>query len=533
MKMRIRKRKTAGLQTTLIVLGIMMPLILGGLYVERFLTMYRSSTAFTLEIDSDSTEFYSLDEIDIDALEQLGILYDTRQLTHHTPHNLSQVITLNAATGNIIRYHATDNAGLHTGEALAGACFRYASLPIDSPERNQSLKLIRKMFTGLKMLIEVPNGGLGPNYSGVIARFYASPEMLKDGNYTWIMDETHYKYTNGTGKYENWRWRGYTSKDELGGYLLGISCVLKFVAPHDPWINENVRLVIGQFTEEYLKYYFQIFHHDGTPNGAHFQFPSGLEWKILITQLAKLAYPDNERYKQIHDFIVSKELGISNVPTTTQDNVIDGYYGYAYAHHIYLALIMMEEVQDLQDLYFRSYQKAYAVFKGHRNAYFNAIYLAMVKLASDDVEVSYNITKIRWDVLDQLWRFNLTFQGNYDNTYGGRNKTISRKELDPLGVNWTVVDPEIAKWRDFVENNSMGMSYKWVIDSLFGGMLNDHYLKPALVDMCPPHDFAWNQSPFTESGANHNPNPKTIRENTSGSYNLPFYLMKYYGYLKA
>ena len=530
--MRIRKRKTIGLHNTIVVIGLIMPLILGGMYVERFWTMYTATTSFTFDIDSDSNEFYPLNEIDLDALEQLAVLYENRQDTHHTPHNISQAISLDAETGNIKKYHHTDNGGLHTGEALAATCFRFASLPEGSPERQDALNLIIKMFTALKMMIEVPNGGLGPDYGGVIARFYASPEMILDGNYTWMMDDTHYKHTNGTGKYENWRWRAYTSKDELGGYLMGIACVLKFAAPYNEWINENVRLVIAQFTEEYLKYYFQIFHHDGTPNGAHFQFPAGMEWKILIMQLATLAYPNNERYNQMHDYFVSKELGLTSVPSTDAQNVIEAYYGYAYSHHVYLTLILMEESQSLRDIYFSNYQESYAVFKGHRNAYFNAIYLAMVNL-SENVVVTYNVTKIRWDVLDQLWRFNVMYNGSfYDTSYGSANKSTSRQELDPLGLNWTIVDPVIAEWKDFVENNSMGMSYSWIIESLFSNMLNDHYLKPALIDMCKPHQFTWNQSPFRESGVNINTYPNNIEEPPSASYTLPYYMMKYFGYLE-
>lgn len=116
----------------------------------------------------------------------------------------------------------------------------------------------------------------------------------------------------------------------------------------------------------------------------------------------------------------------------------------------------------------------------------------------------------------------------YDTTCGGRNQTISRAEL---GEEWQVIDPNIAKWKNFVDHNPFGTTYQWLTYGLQDAIFRDRYLKPATVEMMEPSTIVWNQNPYQEDGNNLYNNSKTIREYASASFSLPYYILRYFGYL--
>jgi hypothetical protein len=522
--MRIQKKKHIKRNSTLITALVLIPIILFAGYFGFYFYIVADLTSYIYEAEPSTDEFYPLEDINETELRSIANEFEFLQEEFHIPINISQVVTFNATTGKPIRYHSDDNGALHTSEALTATCLRYASLPAGA-EKDDALRLIKKMLTGLQMLIEVPNGGLGPDYPGTaIARFYAPPEKRNDGNYTWLFDD-YFRHFNGTGKYSQWRCRLYTSKDELAGYFMAIAACLKLV--DNPYIQNITKLIIGQFTEGMLKSFWQEVSGDGKPNGVHFQWPTQGQWKLLVMRMATIAYPENDRYKQIYDYYLFTEKYITKYPSIGDSDLIDNYYANYFELCVIFGLMLVEDDQEIIDIYVNNYEEStHPAFKGHRNAFLNAVYLAMCKMRSD-IEPNYDLDKIAWDVKDQLWRFVEFDLCPYDTTFGGQNKTISREEK---GGDWLEVDPNIAKWKNFVDTTALGKMYQWATYGLMDGIFKTRYLKPATVEMSRPNKILWNRNPFTEDGANQYNNNQTITQYHGASFSLPYWMMVYYGY---
>ena len=524
--MRIQKKKYNQPRKIFLAFILLIPILFGGFYFTLYLGVMIPDLTEYMENPPDTSEFYPLNDINITRLNEIATEFELLQ-ARHIPINLSQSIVLNAITGNIISYDGTDNGALHTSENLAASCFRYATLP-DGEEKAFTLSLIRNMLDGLRKLIEIPNGGLGPDFPGtMIGRFYASPAQRNDGNYTWMFDEG-FRHFNGTGQYSDWRIRLYTSKDELAGYFLGIAATLMLV-PDVLDVQEITKLIILQAMEGFLSSFWQEMTGDGKPDGAHLQALTDPQWKLLLTKMATIADPDNARYKQLYQYYLIKERKIQNTPHVSAMDNIDNYYSQYFENMVVLGLFLVEDDQKMLNLYFSNYQSTtYPSYRGHRNAFLNAVYLAAASLSQK--EAIFNLEEIRWDVLDQLWRFQIFDLVPYDTTCGWRNKTISRTDL---GGAWLEIDPNIAKWKNFVDNTTFGSLYQWVTYDLQDNVFNNRYLKPATIEMMEPTTISWNQNPFREDGNNIFNNTATIREYASATFSLPYHILKYFGYLEG
>ena len=523
--MRIRKKKHFK-RSAIVGIFIILPIILVSGYFSFYFYMINDLTSYIYNSEPSTDEFYPLENINETRLRITANQFEYLQEKNHIPYNISQTVTLNATTGKPILYHSDDNGALHTSEALTATCFRYASLSENS-EKNDALRLIKKMLTGLQMLIEVPNGGLGPDYPGTaIARFYASPEMRNDGNYSWLFED-YFRHFNGTGKYSQWRCRLYTSKDELAGYFMAMAACLSLV--DDPDVQNITELIIGQFTEGMLKSYWQEVSGDGKPDGVHFQWPSHGQWKLLVMRMAIKAYPENKRYQQLYNYYLYTEKLILNSPKNGDTDLIDNYYSNYFGTCVILGLMLVEDDQNIIDNYVNYYEKVQEpAYKGHRNAFLNAVYLAMCKMRSAEITPKYNLDKMAWDVKDQLWRFVEFNLCPYDTTFGGLNRTISREEK---GSKWLEIDPNIAKWKNFIDTNPLGKMYQWATYGLMDGVLKTRYLKPATVEMSSPTKILWNHNPFTEDGIHQYNNSETIIEYSGSSFSFPYWIMVYYGYI--
>ena len=202
---KITKRKTIAAKYTVFTAVVFIPLILIGAFGGFIGFFFNDLASHAFDRESNFYDPYdpefpwnSMANItaDLDLMDDLADTYQTRQLDYHTPINLS-INTDIWNNGTIRAYHLTDNAGLYTGASLATECLRHTTLT-DPGEIAESLDLIKKLATGLSMLMAVPNGGLGPEFPGqTLARFYAMPELVNDANYSYMFSD-HYKMFNGT-----------------------------------------------------------------------------------------------------------------------------------------------------------------------------------------------------------------------------------------------------------------------------------------------------------------------------------------------
>ncbi len=485
-------------------------------------------TSFSYGMKVNPAEFTPLDKINVSRLAEIADVIEWRMDKWHTPINLTISTSFKADTGEFNSYDCTDNGALWTGTALAAECMRYSVLEDGSEAKINSSLLIRKLVDGFANLLRIPNGGLGPEYPSTLARFYAAPEHR--ANFSEMFTD-QYKMFNGSGDYSQWRVRLYTSKDEIGGYLLGLAAVQHYITD-DPWVDNILKLIIAQLTNGFLDTFWQEIHGDGTPCGAQLNplFGSGTEWKLLVLKLAVNAYPDNEEYQRLYNYYAAKDMHLLTANTNNDFNTLDEYYGYNFGHDVYLGLVLAENNALLRDKYIRNYENCYKIWENHRNAWFNAIYLAMCALRTS-TSPAYNTTQIKWDVLDQLWCINLANWTPMDSTYGGDGFSTNRTSL---GGDWEKIDPKIDEWKNFFYNTTIGSWFRWFPDSLFSGLLDTRYTKAARADMRGTGDFIWQDNPFKEAGtqgSKYGDPSGEIWESSGTSFTAPYWILRAFGYI--
>jgi hypothetical protein len=496
---------------------LLCPLVVFSSVVGYALYAINDLYSYTYRLTVNYGELYPVASINATVLHDMAFVYEDRLDKYHVPLNLTIMTWFNPG-GSVNRYDATENAALWNGKAAAAAAMHYWLAANGTAEKDDARRLVHKLATGLSMQIAVPNGGLGPGYTNTVARFYVPPWVKADGNYTWMFDDGDMNF-NGTGPYKDWRCKLTTSKDELGGYFLGIAALQRFVTD-DPFVVNLTRLIAGQLAEGFIRTNWQELDGDGLPNGVNLNPMLGItsEWKLLIMRLATRAYPENLRYQQLYDQFAADDYGLFATPRLDAMGCISAYYGYGFVHDLILGLVLAETKQAFLDRFIANYeQQDYPIFNGHRNAYFNAIFLAMNAVRSAPT-ATYDLALIRHDVLDQLWRFNTSGWCPMDDTYGGRDRAISRGDLDPLGQNWTIVNPAFSRWKEFALLNAIMP-------------LTTHYLKPLAADMMGCSDFIWGDDPFDSAGGRSRDSPTLVHESPGTSFTLPYYLLRVFGYL--
>ncbi len=492
---------------------ILVPVVTFTMLVSHVLYGIHDLSYYTYALEVDYDNLYPVNEINVGTFNEMAKIYEDRLEKYHIPLNLS-IMSRFDLNGTVIGYDATDNAALWTGKAAAAVAMHYFLEANDTVEKENTRRLVYKLATGLMMQMAIPNGGLGPGYTNTVARFYAPPEAKWNASFQWMFNEDDMNF-NGTGPYSDWRCRLVTSKDELGGYFLGIAALQRFMKD-DPYIINITRLIIGQLVEGFLKTNWQELNGDGTPNGVVLNPVFGTsEWKLVIMKMATLAYPENLRYQQLYAQYAADDYGLFATPHQDANGCISAYYGYGFGHDIILALMLAEDNQAFIDRFAANYEGDYIIFKGHRNAYFNAIFLAINTMRSAPTK-AYNLSLVRWDVLDQLWRFNTSGWCPMDDTYGGKDRAISRVDLDPQGINWTVLNPTFARWQGDP-----------IVNGIF--QLQPHYYKPLAADMMGCSDFIWGDDPFDSGGGRGRDSPHSIHESPGTSFLLPYYLMRVFG----
>jgi len=547
--MRIRTRKNLKKKNTAIVFLFLLPLIGFSTYAVGLLIIIADMASYNYRIDPPDTDFfYSWDEIDPNIMADVAEEISRRLLEYHLPINLSVTTTfLNHNYDTVDRWHDTDNAALYGGQTLGAQCFRYATAKKenDEDEMDDAMALIKKLVTGFKLLLAVPNGGIGPEYPGTPARFYAPP------GYQDIFPEVfsdHYKMFNGTGKYKNWRCRLYTSLDEMGGYALALGSVLKFIDPDDSddaeWCYEIVRLVIAQLIEGFKKTNWLVLSGDGNPAGSDLNMDfGGGAWKLTFLKLGAIAYP--EKYEREYAYIYSKALHSSQAGEGSETNTIMEYYAFNFANCLILSLILNENNPSIRHHYIKLYANGfYNILKYHRNAWINSAYLAFMSLLKPEERAKYentkyNFKKVKWDVNDQMFRFyrwaNPAGMSLSKNQWGIRNYNLTQRPHSTRATSTNLEiqkrerDPTAKKWREFFENNIIGKLYAWITDDLFD--FEDHYLLPITASEAHAGAMIWGSNPFFQEGGD--PWGNGLREERGNSFMLPYYIGRYFGFIEG
>jgi len=528
--MRIRTRKNLKKKNLAIVFLFLLPIIGFAGYAALVLKIINDMASFTFKLDPPETDFfYDKEDINMTILAEMAQTFETRWELYHSPTNISvDSIFTDHNYDTVQEYVPTDNGGQWTGMMLAAECLRYktAKNERDDDEKAHSIKLIRNMTTCFSNFLAAPNGGIGPDFPGIPARFVAAPN---EKDIFPFMFEDEYIHFNGTGDYKNWRVRLSTSFDEMAGYIMGLGSVLKFVNPADgntaKWCYERTRLLVAQLIEGFKKTNWLMITGDGTPCGTNLNafFGSGGTWKLAFLKMGALAYP--EKYTSDYNYIASKEMNINQAAEGSSWNVIMDYYALTNTVCLQYAMIILEDDPKLQLYYIKQYESVvYDICKYHRNAFVNIAHLTFMSLLDSKVRKQFENPKyddndVKWDVLDQLWRFhtsgwypirnyNLT-QRPHSTRSTSLNSEIRKREIDPT--------PQ--KWRDYFENNIFGHLYSWV-DIEFD--FEDHYIVPVSVSEMGISSLVWESNPFYGDGGD--PSGNGLKENTGMSYTIIYWM---------
>ncbi len=513
----MRRRSRTGprikISTILKLAFILIPFLLGGLYVWGAIYIIEDVTAPMLEQQYDPASFIAPN---FTLMAQWADQLEYRFEQYHCPTGISLKCTFDDYSYTTVdRYHDTDNVALSTGLALATECFRYAA---GKRENNLTIqanatRVIKKLLTGFSYLLAVPNGGIGPDYPGTISRFYWSPNDTSIPGYQHVTDwmlSDHVRHFNGTGEYSNWRWRGYTSKDEMAGYLYGLGAAIQFVGEDDPWIWNRTRLLVAQLIEGFIDTNWLVMNGNGNPVGSDLKaYVQTGEWALSLLRIGKTAFPDG-RYDQLYHYFASKDMYMNSVARADTLNLIMDYYGWNFGHKALFNLITLEDNPTLKSFYVQQYINGmYSKLRYTRSPYFNMMYL---------VFIGSNDSAIKADIFDQLMRF--------------ENNSFCRNVNSTLRSPAAELNPQVLYWRDFISNNPLGMLYSPLIElevDLLTPDGRDLYLEPATVDMMyhNPGNF-YESNPFEATGSNRASN-NGLSEGPGNTFTCVYWMGRAHG----
>jgi len=509
--MRIRTRKNLFKKNIAITFLFLIPVISFSSFLGFGFYILDDLASLTLNLKPPNTDYFTpLNQIEGNQtyLEQMVDRYDYQLEKWHVPTNISIDVTFtNDTYSEVGSWHGTDNGNLHLGYTLASQCLRYkyAFDNSDLDELNNATRMIKKCVSGFTNMLAAPNGGIGPDYPGMPARFVSAPENRK--YHEWLFDE-HPRHFNGTGPYNNWRVRLHTSRDELAGYYLGFASVLKFVKPEanddSRWCVERIGLLAAQMIEGFRKTNWLLLGGEGEPVGSDLNPILGENmWQLTLLRIGATAFP--EKYDSLYHYVATKIMSMNNGHMGSVSNTVMDTYALAFSMDVEFALIMLEDNPLLQYHYIKRFEEGfYSFLRYHRNAFFNIIHLTFMTLVQDSSvfeDPQYNDETIKWDILDQLWRFNTSGWGN-----GIRNYDLS---IRPNSTRATSLNPDIAameisplnaKWRDFFENNVYGTLFSWMGELI--DIDNVQYLFPLTISEMGVHHFLWEHGKFFGTGGN-------------------------------
>ena len=545
--MRIRSRKNLKKKNGAIVVLFLLPLIGLTSYASVLLYILEDMASYNERVGSpDTSYFFPKEEIDPSLMAELADVLNFRLNKYHLELNMSLAADFtNYSYKEVDRWHETDNAGLQGGETMIGQCLRYATAKKENnaTEMAAAIHIIRRLITGFSILLAVPNGGIGPEYPGIPARFYAPPGT--EDKFPQVFSD-HYKMYNGTGIYSNWRCRLKTSLDEMGGYAAALGSVLKFVDPEDSedarWTYERVRLLVAQLIEGFKRTNWLVIHGDGYPAGSDLNMDfGGGAWKLAYLKLGAKAYP--ELYEREYAYTYAKMLHSSQAGEGSTWNTIEEYYAFAFSQCLVFALIMNEENPLIRHHYIKLYSNGfYDILKYHRNAFINSAFLAFMSLLTENERKQfenpdYGFESVKWDVNDQLFRFmdwanpkgmNLT-----KDQWGIRNYNLIQRPHSTRSTSLNLelkkkeLNPTFKKYRDWVSNDVIGNLYGWVVKELF--KFEDIYLVPRTVSEAGEGNFIWNGNPFKKEGGN--PGEDGLHEQKGNAFLTPYYMGRYFGFV--
>ncbi len=441
-------------------------------------------------------------------MSEMAEVYDDLYQQHHLPLNYcTNVIYTDENATEVAYYDFTDNGALWTGIGMAAWVFHYLTA---KEEGNQAeiqycLEVIQRMIHGFSMMMKVPNGGLGPEFSGILARGWAGPQHKDIAPMFFSENIRHF---NGTGKYSQWRWRGFTSNDEYGGFYMGLALALKYV--DNDWVQDTSGKIVLQLANYMLETNFLGISGPGGPSGVNQKptFGNGGFWIPLLLKMASMVKP--EKYTQHYNHWVSAELCFLSNSEGHDGETVANYYAYNFGHCVVLAFLLLEGTEsEIGQRYYEGYLNSLRKFtSNHRNAWFNAIFL----MISDADDGEYDI--IQRDIEDQLMRLDINHFP--DRRYG----------IVPVDPSEEVVTDIQEVNKSIHEDNWDGLYSMPFIEMDFD---ETYFVRAQTVEHHKTGNFMWEDNPFENETSGYYPR----KEYPGTTFTVPYWMMRYMGLIPA
>jgi hypothetical protein len=416
-------------------------------------------------------------------------------------------------------YGVSGDAAIWTGMALAMASFKYAAVKRggSATEIANATRLVRKMADGVSLLLAVPNGGIGPQYPGVLARsvspksWNASHPAILGYPYGQEADQTD--VFDGAGAYSDWFWIGYPSLDQYSGIIMGVTVALAIV--DDPWVHERAKLLAAQMVEHFKRTGWNLADGNGRTTGQSLQYAPEHPGYWLLATLFMGTLADPAAYKDLY-YQWAIERGYADYNVLKVDlrmYTLFNYFSMNINWVILYAMATFETYPALRERYQRVMAECmYPVAANHRNAWFNMAYLHVM---------GKNDSRIQQDVDDQLMRFGV------ERIPGQPNSTrLPERGLNASGnyyrhlVNGTWPHTTFSSW---LTANPL---YPQASMNLAAALLDDgeFLAKPKTVDQYHSVDFLWQRTPYTSS--DYSP---ARRQDSGLAYLLPYWMGRFHG----
>jgi hypothetical protein len=431
--------------------------------------------AFSYANPPDPTTFKSAN---YSRFAEMAEFYDNRYENYHIPLNMSTDTSFKDVNcTDVNRYHFSDNTGQWTGLAITGWVFKYVTAlnERNSTMKNDSLRVIRKLMHGMSMQLIVPNGGLGPNFSGILARGWAGPQHHSMPGVEWYFGDGGGRHYNGTGDYSNWRWRAFTSNDEYSGFYSGLALVFKYVQEQD--VQHLATLMIDQVLAYMLDTNFLGIDWHGGPTGVRQKpiFFTGGAWAALALKMGAMALPD--KYERLYCHYVVENFYAQWATEGGEHETVMNYYAFAFGYHVVMALILLEGEGKLFDLYLSKYHSSLRQFTAnHRNPFYNIIELVVTHKPGDNL-------LLERDVEDILTRYDCEYHFP-DRALGHANISDDYVEVD-----------NVTYLANFLENDSYGPYYAPTFMEVSGNQI--YYQKPLTPEYMNGNIFIWEKNPYS------------------------------------
>jgi hypothetical protein len=462
-----------------------------------------------LTYEPDPTQFM---DINYTRLAEMVEWTDKRFESHHIALNMSTDTNFvdDGTFDHISNYTFSDNQALQGGYAVTAYTFKYLAGKRENNTliQNDALRVLRNLTYGFSMFLRVPNGGLGPEFPGILARGYAPPDPDGIGSYYF---QGHPKEANGTGDYSDWKWRGFTSNDEHSGFYIALAVLLKY-ANDDPFIANLTHLMIEQIANYMVQTNFIGFQQFGGPSGIE-QKPRALSsgfWVACLLKMASIVNP--VRYEPIYYHWLSSEGVAISGRISLSFNQISDYFAYLLDYGPVFAFFILEDPQTpvWKQLYQSYLESLWSYVKTNRNAYFNALHLGILATVGQAQRGYFPI--MEHDLEDQLMRLEI-------------NHFPDRLNPKPAVPEHFELSQEMIQAKKYLIEDPIGRQFSGLFENVDYKQV--WYKEPLSVEYRPAHTFIWELSPYWQEVRAEN----ALCETAGLTLTTPYWIARAYGYI--